>query len=70
MHQPMATETDKQRAARLYEEGNAHRKQQRWADALNAYEQAVALDPDSPAAAARQMLVDIMEFYCKDYYNP
>ena len=66
----MTTDIDKQRAASLYEEGNAHRKQQRWAQALNAYEQAMALDPDSPAASARQMLTDIMEFYCKDYYNP
>lgn len=62
--------SDKQQAAILYEQGNAHRKQQRWAEALNAYEQATALDPDSPARTARQMLMDIMEFYCKDMYNP
>lgn len=64
------SESDKQLARQLYEQGNAHRKQQRWADALNAYEQAAALDPESPAAAARQMLMDIMDFYCKDLYNP
>lgn len=66
----MTSESDKQQATLLYEQGNAHRKQQRWAEALNAYEQATALDPESPACAARQMLMDIMEFYCKDYYNP
>ena len=66
----MTSESDKQQAALLYEQGNAHRKQQRWAEALNAYEQATALDPDSPASTARQMLMDIMEFYCKDMYNP
>ena len=70
MQQSMPTASDKQRAASLYEQGNAHRKQQRWAEAINAYEQAMALDPESPAAAARQMLMDIMEFYCKDMYNP
>jgi len=66
----VTTESAKQQAALLYEEGNRQRKQQNWALALNAYEQATALDPDSPARAARQMLMDIMEFYCKDLYNP
>ncbi len=37
---------------------------------MNAYEQAEALDPESPAAAARKMLSAILEFRCKDYYNP
>ncbi|MCR5181361.1 MAG: tetratricopeptide repeat protein [Bacteroidaceae bacterium] len=66
----MTTKSASEQAKILYEEGNAHRKQQRWAEALNAYEQAAALDPESPAVAARKMLMDIMEFYCKDYYNP
>ena len=66
----VTTDSDRQQAARLYEHGNALRKQQLWAEALNAYEQAAALDPDSPALHARQMLMDIMEFYCKDLYNP
>ncbi len=66
----MTTKSASEQAAALYEEGNAHRKQQRWAEALNAYEQAAALDPNSPAVTARKMLMDIMEFYCKDYYNP
>ena len=30
----------------------------------------IALDPESPAVAAKEMLDDIMNFYCKDYYNP
>ena len=25
---------------------------------------------ESPAVAAKEMLDDIMSFYCKDYYNP
>lgn len=61
---------DRAQAARLYEQGNEHRKQQRWAQALNAYEMAAALDPESPAATARQMLADIMAYRCKAYYNP
>ena len=31
---------------------------------------AVTLDPDSPAATAKQMLEEQYAFYCKDYYNP
>lgn len=31
---------------------------------------AVSLDPDSPAATAKQMLDDQYSFYSKDYYNP
>ncbi len=60
----------RQRAHELYMQGNAHRRQQRWADAVNAYEQAAALDPASPAVTARQMLIDILEYRCNDYYNP
>lgn len=54
----------------LYAQGNAYRKQQRWADALNAYAEAARLDPDSPAVHAHKMLIGIMEYRCKDYYNP
>ncbi len=64
------TETERQEAQRLYEAGNAERKQGHWAEAQNLYEQAAALDSSSPAVAARQMLADIMAFRCKDYYNP
>ncbi len=66
----MEGNSDKLQADALYRRGNELRKQQRWADAINAYEQATALDPQSPAAAARQMLKDILDFRCNDYYNP
>ena len=66
----MNTEHTKARAQELYLQGNSYRKQQRWAEALNAYEQAMALDAASPAATAREMLMSIMDYYCKDYYNP
>ena len=54
----------------MYLQGNAFRKKQQWSEALNAYEAAAALDAESPAVAARKMLMDIMEYYCKEYYNP
>lgn len=66
----VSTVTSKEHAQALYLQGNAFRKQQQWAEALNAYEVAIALDPESPAVAARQMLMSIMDYYCKEYYNP
>lgn len=53
-----------------YRAGNEWRRRGDFPRAMDAYAQAVALDPDSPAATAREMLDDIMNFYCKDYYNP
>ena len=52
-----------------YLRGNAYRKQGRWAEAINCYLAAEAIDPDSPAAEARSMLNDIFAFYNKDMYN-
>ncbi|MBO4801411.1 MAG: tetratricopeptide repeat protein [Bacteroidaceae bacterium] len=60
----------REQAQALYEEGNLYRKQQQWSLALNAYEQAANLDPASPAVHARQMLQQIMDYRCKEYYNP
>ena len=53
-----------------YVQGNACRKQGLWHEAMNCYSKAIELDPDSPAVEARRMLEDIMNFYCKDMYNP
>ena len=57
-------------AQEYYERGNAFRKQSLWHEAINCYIEAIKLDPDSPAVEAKQMLDDIMAFYCKDMYNP
>jgi len=57
-------------ALEYYEQGNAYRKQGLWHEAINSYIQAVALDPDSPAAEAKRMLDDILAYYNKDMYNP
>lgn len=58
---------DKGRA--YYLRGNAYRKQEDWQQALNNYQQAIDLDPQSPALHARKMLLDILNFYHKDMYN-
>lgn len=52
-----------------YLRGNAYRKQGNWQMALNNYLEAIALNPDSPAVHAREMLMNILEFYNKDMYN-
>ena len=57
-------------AAEWYEKGNEYRKQSNCQEAINCYLEAIALDPDSPAVEAKQMLEDILNFYNKDAYNP
>ena len=57
-------------AEEWYQRGNEARKRGQWHEAINAYIQAIELDPDSPAVEAKRMLDDIMAFYCKDMYNP
>lgn len=53
-----------------YLQGNVFRKQGDWQRALNCYNEAISLDPNSPAVHAKKMLDDILEFYNKDSYNP
>lgn len=52
-----------------YLRGNAYRKSGNWQQALNNYLEAVSLNPESPAAEAHRMLMEILEFYNKDMYN-
>lgn len=53
-----------------YKQGNEYRRQGNWKRAIDSYMEAIELDPESPAVAAKQMLDDIMSYYCKDIYNP
>ncbi len=50
--------------------GNAYRKLGDNRQALNNYLRAVELNPDSPARQAHDMLMDILNFYHTDLYNP
>ncbi len=52
-----------------YLRGNAYRKQGNWQVALNNYLSAIEINPDSPALQAKDMLIDILNFYNKDMYN-
>lgn len=49
--------------------GNAYRKKGDWQQALNNYLEAIDRNPESPARAARDMIMDILNFYNKDMYN-
>ena len=60
----------KMTAEEYYLQGNVWRKQGDFKRALDCYIEAIALDSESPAVAAKEMLDNIMNFYCKDYYNP
>lgn len=53
-----------------YQEGNTLRQQGNFPAAMNCYMEAIELDPDSPAMEAMKMLEEIMNYYCKDIYNP
>ena len=57
-------------AQEYYKAGNRHRQQGNFQLAINCYLEAIALDPQSPAVEAKQMLDDILNFYHKDSYNP
>ncbi len=57
-------------AEEYYQLGNEYRRKGDWQQALNNYLEAIALDPESPAAQAKEMLDDILNYYHKDYYNP
>ena len=61
---------EKMTAEEYYQKGNEYRRQGNWQMALNNYLEAIALDPESPAVHAKEMLDDILNFYHKDYYNP
>lgn len=53
----------------FYLRGNAYRKQGNWQQALNNYQSAIELNPQSPAVQARQMALDILNYYNKDMFN-
>lgn len=50
--------------------GNACRKQQDWQQAIRYYQEALDINPQSPARHALTMVHDILNFYHRDLYNP
>lgn len=80
MNEGQADEAVKQIAARItdnphddslhYLIGNAYRRQSNWQKALEHYAEAIELNSDSPARQAKTMLMDILNYRCKDLLNP
>jgi tetratricopeptide (TPR) repeat protein len=65
----LATDSPLHRDTAYYLRGNAYRKSGNWQQALNNYQSAVDINPDSPAAQARQAVIEILNFYNKEMYN-
>ncbi len=53
-----------------YRAGNECRRRGDFQQALCHYMEAIDQDPDSPAVHAKEMVENILNFYCKDMYNP
>lgn len=66
----ISMEDKKAAANEWYLRGNEYRKNGDWKHAIDCYMEAVDIDSDSPAAEAKTMLEDILNFYNKDAYNP
>lgn len=66
----MTHEEQLQEAEAYYRRGNEYRKQSDWQHALECYNQAIELNPSSPALKAKDMLYNILNYYCKDMFNP
>jgi tetratricopeptide (TPR) repeat protein len=54
----------------FYLRGNAYRKLADWRQAINSYLEAIHINPQSEACEAYQMVMDILNFYHKDNFNP
>lgn len=65
----LSDKTKPSRDEAYYLLGNAWRKKGNWQQAMNHYQAAIELNPESPAVHARKMVIDILNFYNKDMYN-
>lgn len=57
-------------AEEYYNKGKEFQRTGVWHEAIHCYLEAIAIDPDSPAVQAKQMVEDILNYYCRDMYNP
>lgn len=57
-------------AEEYYNLGNEFRAKGDYRQALNNYMEAIELDPDSPAVVAKEIVENILNYYCKQMYNP
>ena len=50
--------------------GQEFMQKQQWGDAINAYHQALELQPDGPAKVALEYIYDVLEYKNNDLFNP
>ena len=63
------TSVENEKDILYYLRGKKKKKKGDWKQALDNYQYAIDLNPDSPAVQARKMAIDILNFYHKDMYN-
>ncbi len=49
--------------------GNLYRKREDWQGALNEYQAAMDINPESPARMAYDAIQEVLAFYNKDMFN-
>lgn len=49
--------------------GNAYRRREEWGEAMNAFQSAVELNPNSPAKIAYRSIQEVLDFFNKDMFN-
>ncbi len=54
----------------LIKQGKEAYARQDWKLCLDSYAEAIKMNPDSEAVELRKMAQNIIEFYCKDRFNP
>lgn len=57
-------------AEEFYIEGREFQRAGNWQEAIRCYNEAIALDAECAAVEAKRMVMDILNFYNKDMYNP
>lgn len=57
-------------ADEYYKKGKDFQRAGNWQEAIHCYNEAIALNSESPAVEAKKMVMSILEYYCKDIYNP
>jgi len=55
--------------ALYYTLGNLYRQQEDWKNAIDSYTRAIEINSQSPAVSAREMVINILNFYNTDMYN-
>ena len=63
-------ESNKESAEGWYLMGNILRREERWGEAINAYNKAKFLNPEGPAANAIEAIYDIIRYTNTDLMNP